>query len=451
MKKLFSARLVLASSAMLLSACSTFSTDSGFSDIAHLAQGELRKQVTWQRTDNESQMAQEKVSQLLAESLSVDDVVQIALLNNKELQANFYQLGIAEADFVQAGRMQNPGLTVGRLAQGGAIEVDRGLTFNLMHLLTQPYTRQMEQHRFEQTKQEVALQMLRLANETRKSYYMAVAANQTVEYAQQVQKLADAGSELGHRMQQVGNFNQLQQAREQGFYTDAQLTLARAEQAQIRAKEKLTRLLGLANSAATFILPHKLAELPASMDESASLEQVAMSQRIDIQIARLETKQLADNLGLNKATRFINVLNVGAERNTFTAEPVQRGYVVSLELPIFDSGDAKVAKAEAQYMQALNRTAAIAITARSEVREAYQVYRASFEIAKRYRDEIVPRNKRISEQNQLRYNGMLIDVFELLADARAQISSVNSAIEATRDFWLAAADLDMSLNGKPNQ
>ena len=48
----------------------------------------------------------------------------------------------------------------------------------------------------------------------------------------------------------------------------------------------------------------------------------------------------------------------------------------------------------------------------------------------------------------LRYNGMLIGVFELLADARTQIASVSSSIEALRDFWLAQADLDQALIGK---
>ena len=60
----------------------------------------------------------------------------------------------------------------------------------------------------------------------------------------------------------------------------------------------------------------------------------------------------------------------------------------------------------------------------------------------------MPLRKRISDENLLRYNGMLIGVFELLADARAQIASVNAAIEALRDFWLAQADLDMALLGK---
>ena len=137
-------------------------------------------------------------------------------------------------------------------------------------------------------------------------------------------------------------------------------------------------------------------------------------------------------------------------RNSYNDLPVQRGYTISLELPIFDWGTARVAKAEAIYRQSVNRTAQTAINARSEVRQAYMGYRSSFDIARHFRDEIVPLKRRISEENLLRYNGMLIGVFELLADARSQITSVQGYIAALRDFWIAQADLDMALIGKPS-
>jgi outer membrane protein TolC len=196
-------------------------------------------------------------------------------------------------------------------------------------------------------------------------------------------------------------------------------------------------------------LPLRLPDLPKTPDEPANIEQLAMVQRLDVQAAVLGTGQLAKNLGLIKATRFINVLEVGAVRNTFNDQPAENGVEVSLELPLFDWGDAKVAKAESIYMQAVNRTEEIAVNARSEIREVYLAYRSSYDIAKYFQDEVVPLKKRISEENQLRYNGMLIGVFDLLADARSQIISVNSAIDASRDFWIAKADLDINLIGRP--
>lgn len=435
---------------LMLGGCASFSTDGGFSTVDQVAKERLGKEVTWQRSDTASDTAAQRVKGLLASPLTVDDAVQIALLNNRGLQASFYELGISESDFVQAGRLPNPGFSFSRTRQGSEVEIDRSLTFNIAHLLTMPLTRQMEQRRFEQTKREVTMQMLSLAAETRKAYYMAVAADQTMLYMQQVKKAADAGAELAGRLAQAGNYNKLQQAREQGFFAEAALNLARAEQAQTRSKEKLTRLMGLWGTQTTFALPLRLPDLPKKPNDMANVEQMAMAQRLDVQAARLSTEQLAKNMGLSKATRFINVLEVGAIRNTFSGQPVQRGYSVTLELPLFDWSGAKVAKAEALYMQALNRTAEIAINARSEVREAYLGYRSSYDIAMHYQNEIVPLKKRVSEENQLYYNGMLIGVFDLLADARSQIASVNSAIEASRDFWIAQADLEMSLMGRPN-
>ena len=157
----------------------------------------------------------------------------------------------------------------------------------------------------------------------------------------------------------------------------------------------------------------------------------------------------ARNLGLTKTTRFINVLEVGAVRNSSNEAPTQRGWEISFELPLFDWSGSRVARAESVYRQSLQRTAQTAIEARSEVREAYGAYRTAWDIAKHQRDEIVPLRQRIAEENLLRYNGMLIGVFELLADARAQIAGVNASIDALRDFWLAQADLDMAMLGRP--
>jgi outer membrane protein TolC len=199
-----------------------------------------------------------------------------------------------------------------------------------------------------------------------------------------------------------------------------------------------------------YTLPERLPDLPKEPADQPDIEQVAMAQRLDVQSARLHLDATAKHLGLSKATRFINVLEVGYEYNTSNEEPTQRGWEVSVEIPLFDFGTARIARAEAVYMQWVHRTAKVAVDARSEVREAYDRYRSAWDIARHYRDDIVPTAKRISDENLLRYNGMLIGVFDLLADARSQIGAVASSIEAMRDFWIARADLDMALIGKPS-
>ena len=443
-------RLALAALAVVtLSGCASFSSDGGFGPVEQIAKDRLGEQITWARSDADRDAIDKRVTQLLEQPLSADDAVQIALLNNRGLQASFSELGISEADMVQAGSLPNPGFSFGRLTQGSGVEIDRSIQFNLVRLLMLPTVKQIESRRFEQTRSAVALSMLSLASETRKAYYVAIAAEETGRYMQQVQTAAEAGAELARRQAQAGNWNKLQQAREQSFYADAALNLARAEQGRSAARERLTRLMGLWGQQTQFRLPERLPDLPKAPNDLPDIEQTAMAQRLDVQAAKLGAEQLAQNLGLTRATRLVNVLEVGAVRNSYRDAPTERGYTISVELPLFDWGSARVAKAEATYMQAVNRAAETAINARSEVRGAYANYRTSYDIARHFRDEIVPLKKRISEENQLRYNGMLIGVFELLADARSQITSVNGYIEALRDFWLAQADLEMALIGPP--
>ena len=440
--------LAIALATALLGGCATFSRDAGFDGVETATRAHLEQDVVWVRDDATRAEIHARIDALLVQPLSADDAVQIALLNNAGLQAAFHTLGIAEADWVAAGRMQNPGFSIGRSTRGDEVEWERSVHVNLARLLTLPMRRDIEQRRFEQTRRDVVLQVLRLAADTRKAWVAAVAANQSARYQLQTLDAAEAGAELARRMAEVGNWSRLQQAREQSFYADAALAVARAEQARVQARERLVRLMGL-DDGVRVTLPERLPDLPAQLAPLPQAEQQAMDARIDLAVARLETEALAKNLGLTRRTRFINVLEFGASHTSSNEEPVERGYEISFELPLFDWGGARIAGAEARYRQALLRTRELAVNARSQVREAHALQQSRYAIARHLRDEVVPLRQRIAEENLLRYNGMLIGVFELLADARAQIASVNAAIDAQRDFWLADADLGMALVGTP--
>ena len=435
---------------LVLGGCASFSPDGGFATVEQTAKARLGADVRWARSDSDQSAMAQRVDELLAKPLTQADAVQLALLNNRGLQADFAELGIGEAELVQAGRLPNPGFSFARLQRGHEVELERGLHFNLARLIAMPLILQVENRRFAHAQGRAATAVLALAADTRKAYVHALAAEETVRYMRQVQQTAQASAELARRMQQVGNFNKLQRAREQAFYADAALNLARAEQAQRATRERLTRLLGLWGEQTGFTLPERLPDLPKAVENRPDIERVAMAQRLDVQGAKLAAEQTAKNLGLTRTTRFVNVLELGYVNGRSNEEPTQRGWEVGFELPLFDWGGARVARAEAIYMQAVNRAAEIAVNARSEVREAYGAYRSAHDIARHHRDELVPLRKLIAEENLLRYNGMLIGVFEMLADARLQIASVNTYIESLRDFWLAQADLEMALVGKPN-
>ena len=431
-----------------LGGCASFSKDGGFNSVQSVAKERLNKEVKWVRSDADADNVQATVKKLLANPLTVDDAVQIALLNNRGLQATYAELGIAEADLVQAGRLRNPHFAYLNVNSATETKIERALTFDFMQLITMPLATRLERRRFEATQLRVAAEVLQVAAHTRKAYYSAISAQQTATYMQDVKVSAEAGAELARRMANAGNWSKLNQAREQVFYAETSAQLARAKQNTINQREQLMRLMGLWGDDTKFKLPDRLPDLPKAPNDLTDIESIALKQRLDIQAMKRDIEGLATSLGLTKATRFINVLELGPADVREGNSAVKRGYEISVELPIFDWGGARIAKAEAIYMQALNRAAEVAINARSEVRESYAGYRTAFDLAKHYRDEIVPLRKRISDENVLRYNGMLISVFELLADAREQVVSVNAYIEALRDYWLADAELQMALIGK---
>ncbi|KWI86674.1 RND transporter [Burkholderia ubonensis] len=432
----------------LLAGCTTFSRDGGFDTVSTAAKERLGKDAIVVRTEDDRNAAAKRTQELLAKPLTMDDAVQVALLNNRGLQASYAELGLSEADLVQAGRLPNPGFTFSRTRAGnGDLSIGRTFSANVLGLLTLPFAARIEGRRFEQTKLETADAMLKVAADARRAYVNAVAAEQAARYAEQVKDSADAGAELASRMRQAGNFSKLDHAREQAFYADAAAQLAKTRQQAVAAREKLTRTLGLWGGGTQYTLPDRLPDLPKARPDLQDLESYAMQNRLDIQAAKLQTQGVASSLGLTKATRFINALDVGYLNNYETDKGHEHGYEISIEIPVFDWGGAKVARAEATYMRSANQLARTAIDARSEVRESYSAYVTSYDIAKHYRDEVVPLRKTISDELLLRYNGMLASVFELLADSREQVGAVNSYIDSLKDYWLAETDLQQAVGG----
>lgn len=439
---------IIAAASLLLAGCASFSPDGGFGKVSQLTQERTGQGVSLQRSPEDAQTARNRVAELLQVALTADAAVEVALLNNRGLQAKFGDLGIAESELVRAGRLKNPSLSFGRMSGGGGIEIERTVLFDILGLLTMPMAKEVGQQRFEQAQYQAAYDAVSLAADVRRAYFDAVAAQELAKFYEQVKETADVSNELAKRMLQAGNFNKLAQMREQAFYADATAQLARAQHQAAAQREKLIRLLGLYGEQLNFRLPQRLPELPKQVIEPQNAEQTAMDKRLDVQMAKRAAEATAKSLHLTNATRMVNVLDVAYKNKSESGAPRANGYEIELELPLFDFGSTRAARAQATYMQAVNRTAEVAVNARSEVREAYSAYRTAYDLAQHYRDEVVPLRKRISEENLLRYNGMLIGVFELLADAREQVAGVTGYVQALRDFWVAETNLQTALTAR---
>lgn len=448
-RKLAAWRLGWASAAVLtgLAACTSLPPDGGFGAVAGVASERLGKQAVWARTDDDRQALAQRTRELLERPLSMDDAIQVALLNNPGLQATYAQLGIAQANLVQASRLPSPGFRFSRVHSGSDPSIERTFSLGLLNVLTLPAAVHIERGRVEQAKLDAAATMLAVAADTRRAYIEAVAAQQALQYAQQVTDSAGAGAELARRMRQAGHWSRLDYAREQAYYAQASAMLAKTRMQVVAAREKLTRMMGVWGSAIEYRLPDRLPALPGARPVLDDLERFALEHRLDVEAASIQARHVATSLGLTRATRMINALEFGRLHNNETDRGPTHGDEISVEVPLFDWGTAKVARAEAAYGQAVNRLAQIALDARSQARQSYASYLTSYDVAKHYRDEVIPLRKLISDEMLLRYNGMLASVFELLADAREQMDAVTGYIDALKHYWLAQTDLQQALGG----
>jgi outer membrane protein TolC len=438
----------------LVAGCATTAIDENFAGAQSTVKRRLGGDVEWLTTDEARRQAQSEVDALLQKPVSQNDAVRIALAYSPALQAMLFDAAAASATATRSARLPNPVFTFERLVrnEGGMHDLDIGrmLGISVFDLFVLPSRLRLAGFRQQQTRLELTGDIVEAALDARQAWVNAVAAQQSLLYFEQVRQAADASAELARRMQSVGNFSRLQRAREQAFSADAVAQLARAQQTEHSAREALVRALGLDEQrAAALKLPERLPDLPASPQPEQAVVQAAIDERLDLALARANLEFAARQQGLTRITSVVNAFHLAGVRNSETGEPPQKGYELELTLPIFDVGDAARSGAQASYMAALNRTAQLAVDAASQVRETYGAYRTAYDLAKHYRDEIVPLRKTIADENLLRYNGMLIGVFELLADAREQIGSVVQSIEAQRGFWLADAALQGAMIGKP--
>jgi len=435
--------------AALLAGCATVDEKASFVQVSSLVENRSSVQPVWKRNEASIAAADREARRILKRALALDDAVRLALLRNPSIQAKLARIGIAEADVVQAGRIRNPVVSIGRIAGGGILEIERQILVSLVSLFTLGSRTEIAKDDAERSRYLTALEVLAAVHGVRMAWIEAVAANERIGTMKRIFDAAESAEQLSRRMAAAGSMTALDQAKIKVMKAETAAQLGRLRIAEGMAREKLVRAIGLWGRETRFRLPSRLPGLPPSPVTKARIERSALITRLDVKAARKDIERLKKTIELTAFTGVVSLLEVSGysihdreREDGKTSRKHLNGVEVEFAIPIFDPGDAKTSRAKWIYIQAVNELQAIAIKARSEVREAYLGYRGTYDLARHYQRTLVPLTKQITEEQLLRYNGMLTGVFELLAANRQQSQALMTFIEARRDFWLAKTQLD---------
>lgn len=406
-------------------------------------------QITWYTGGAEDREAADKVRELLSKPLNPDAAVQVALLNNRHLQATYEELGIAQADLVQAGLLKNPIFDGAlRFAEGGAGSptIDLGIAIEFLDVLFVGLRKEQAQAQLEATKARVTSAVLQTAADTKKAFFDFQAAEQSLELQKQVYQATEASYELAKRIRAAGNNTTLELANERALYEEARLAVASAEASIIERREALIRQLGLWGSQTAIKVQGRLADPPQELTFNQELERQVIDRSLTLDAARAEYVSSLKAAGIASPLGVLSESEVGISAERGEGE-WELGPSLSLPIPIFGQGQPAIARAGSRVRQAAHNYYAAAIDIRSALRQAYAKAISLQQRIQHYQKVMLPLRQSIVEDSQLQYNAMQIGAFQLLQAKRDQIQAGLSYLELLRDYWKARADLELILNG----
>lgn len=396
------------------------------------------------------QAVADAITCMLEGTLTRDEAVQIALLNNRRLQARLSQLGIACGDLVEAGLLKNPIFEYVRRKSKEPMTVDNiewSVTLDFIDILLLPLRRKLAASEFEQVKLEVAADVLELAFDVQSAWYDMQAAVESLELYRTAVEATKASYETAVKIHEAGNISDLELHQEQAIYEEQKLALQEAETDGIELRERLNLLMGLWGPCTNWKMGARLPRLPKREVAGAGLESVAVCQRLDLAAARQEIESLGRELGIANATSLIPELEGGYAAERETDGTWLRGYQFSLPIPIFNQGQGPILRNRARLAQAQHNYYAQAVEVRSEVRSARARMMKARERVNFYEKIMLPLRTRMVEEALLQFNAMDVSPFELLQIKRDQVNAGAETIGALRDYWTARSELEKALGG----
>lgn len=441
--------LASVSSVALLSGCATVQPRQSFPQVERFVSERTGYRVHWNDGTDADQAVAAQVETVLAKPLDADAAVQVALLNNRNLQATYEELGVAQADLVAAGLLRNPVFdgSVRFLEGGGSPTIDLGVAFDFLDVFFIGLRKRLAEAQLEAAKANVTAAVLDMAGDVKVAFYDLQAAEQAVELRRQVVQATAASYELAQRLRAAGNNRPLDLANERALYEESKLALAVAETDAVVARETLNRLMGLWGPRTHWAIAGRMAEPPQEEPLAEGLERQAVANSLALQSARNQITIALRELGITRPLGYLSELEVGAAAERDDGE-WEVGPTIALPVPIFSQGQPAVARAQAQLRRAQQEFYATAVEVRSNIRATYARVRSLRQQVDYYRAVLLPLRQSIVDQTQLQYNAMQIGAFQLLQAKRDQVEAARTYLALLRDYWTAKTELELGLRGR---
>ena len=433
-----------------LTGCASVNLRAGFPEVGASVEERSANRIVWNRGAELDQEAAEQVRSLLQRKLTVDDAVQIAMLNNRELQAVYSDLGLAQADLVQAGLFKNPILDAAILfpLSGARPDLQLSVVVSLLDALYVPLRKRVATAQFEEAKLRVTGAVLDFTAQVRRAFYVHQANEQLVELRGTIVQALTASLDVSRRLHEAGNISDLDLARDRAQTEGSKVMLRSAESDAQQSREQLNTLLGAWGDNTEWEIDGRMPDIPAEPLQVNGVERVALARSLDLSHGRQRIIVAGQQLGYNRASALVPDVDVGAGAEKEGGESWKVGPAITVPIPLFDQGQARIARAAAELRRAQQEYYAVAVRIRSTARAVQDRIAAARDRALYYRDILLPLRERIVTEGQLHYNAMQIGIFQLLRDREQQIETGVAYVEALRDYWLARADLAQIASGR---
>lgn len=431
-----------------LAACSTPGPKVAFDDVQHDVQARGLPRVHWSDGSPEDEAAARSVQELVSRDLTADSAVQIALLNNRSLQATYEELGLAQADLVRAGLLRNPVFNAeARFTGSGSIALELRVVESFLDVLYMPLRKKLAAIQLEQAKLRVTTEVLDLAARTRAEFVCVQATEQLREMRSQAVTGAAASYDLARRLRDAGNIAELDLSGEETLLEESRLDLATAEAEAIQGRELLNELMGLWGDQATWKLEARLPDVPADEASVEHAESRAVEASLELAVAKRSVEAAARRAGVARPYALLDGSEIGAAAVRDLEGPWSIGPSVALPIPIFDQGQSAEMAAASSLRRRMDEFYATAVRVRAEARAAEAAVVSARSRAVHCRDVVLPLHAMVVEETQKQYNAMQVGLAAVLEAKQRQVEASMKSVEALRDYWLARGRLETVLAG----